>query len=64
MELQSVRELEKAYATIFEDLAGVYTISFVPPKRETRDHLRRVTVTTTREGVMTYPYPKFYSLRP
>ena len=58
IQLAAVDELEKAYARIFEDLADVFTVTFVSPEGIPETSYRTVTVTTTREGVIAHPLPK------
>ncbi|MGW8178604.1 MAG: hypothetical protein ACWGQW_07550 [bacterium] len=58
IQLANVDELERAYARIFDDLADVFTVTFVPPKGTSKDHYRSVTISTTREGVLAHPLPK------
>ena len=58
IQLAGVDELEKAYARIFEDLADVFTVTFIPPKGTSPAHFRSITVNTSREGVLAHPLPK------
>lgn len=58
IQLAGVDEMEKAYARIFDDLADVYTITFVPPKGTSPLNFYSVAVITTREGVFAHPLPK------
>jgi VWFA-related protein len=50
--IASVDELSKAYQRIYEDVAHVYTVSFIPPKPVTRDPFKKVRVKTSREEII------------
>lgn len=58
IQLAGVEELEKAYARVFEDLADVYTVTFIPPDKTSQSQFYSLTVTSSREGVLAYALPK------
>jgi hypothetical protein len=58
IQLAGVDELQRAYSRVFEDLAEIYTVSFIPPKGISQSQIRSVAVSTTRNGVYAKVLPK------